>query len=568
MWRSTHLLLPFVFLLAVVVSSCDDDPTAPGDPLASVEVTGPGGPLLVGDTVRLTAVARTATGAPLGGRTFTWSSRAPALATVDSSGLVTALAAGHAWITAAAGGRADSLEVVMQAPGADGPRIDSVAPSQIQAGWSSFALTVHGDGFTDGARIVWNETPLETVRLDGDKLQGTVPSALVASPGTATLRVTAGSALTSNPTPFVVHPRPALSVRIHLAGNAVFVGHGLTLDATAVDQHGQPIEDKPMEWTSSDTTVARIVGNRLEGRRPGTVHLEARATPAVARVPVRVLDAPALDLLVEAAPLGIPELFVYRLGPEPALSRIMAPGSYGWHASPSPDGSRIAFVAPSPAGDPDIWVVNRDGTGLRRITHDPALDDQPAWSPDGGSIAFISTRDGKPDLWVMDPEGGGPRNLTFASAWIPEELSTWPAWSPDGSALVFGRSFGTGQFLQTVNADGSGMRELRTQAGADLTESAWSPWSPTVAVRQRTIATGATSIELLAAPSGDPIPTLATWPTSPRAPSWLTADWMAVVGATETKGRAVHLVQLGTGVQVVPIPVELTSHNRAVLLPG
>lgn len=87
----------------------------------------------------------------------------------------------------------------------------------------------------------------------------------------------------------------------------------------------------------------------------------------------------------------------------------------------SPDGSRIAFDR-SQGGNFDVYVMNADGSNVKQLTHDPADDARPAWSPDGRSIAFHSTRD-RPagvapsntpflDIYVMQADGSNVRRLT------------------------------------------------------------------------------------------------------------------------------------------------------------
>ncbi len=62
--------------------------------------------------------------------------------------------------------------------------------------------------------------------------------------------------------------------------------------------------------------------------------------------------------------------------------------------------------------------MNADGTAESRLTNDPALDGEPAFSPDGQRIAFRSHRvegtadEGKADIWVMSADGSGQTNLT------------------------------------------------------------------------------------------------------------------------------------------------------------
>jgi Tol biopolymer transport system component len=99
-------------------------------------------------------------------------------------------------------------------------------------------------------------------------------------------------------------------------------------------------------------------------------------------------------------------------------------------ADPSPDGSQVATRSWS--GQEDIYLVRPDGTGLRKVTDDPAKDRGPRWSPDGKQIAFYSDRSGRYEIWVIDPEGGNLRQVTKT-----EGRSLWfPTWSPDGKKVA------------------------------------------------------------------------------------------------------------------------------------
>lgn len=104
----------------------------------------------------------------------------------------------------------------------------------------------------------------------------------------------------------------------------------------------------------------------------------------------------------------------------------------------SPDGSQVAFMSRREENW-DIYVVNIDGSGLRRLTVDPAQDGLPVWSPDGNAIAFVSDRGGVWAIWVMTPDGKGISQLftmngtpdgfigndTYASRGWAEERISW-----------------------------------------------------------------------------------------------------------------------------------------------
>src|SRR5260370_23801503 len=61
----------------------------------------------------------------------------------------------------------------------------------------------------------------------------------------------------------------------------------------------------------------------------------------------------------------------------------------------------------------DIWLVNDDGSDLRRLTDNVSRDLYPRFSPDGKWIAFSSNRSGNHDVYVVPVKGGAPRQLTF-----------------------------------------------------------------------------------------------------------------------------------------------------------
>jgi Tol biopolymer transport system component len=76
----------------------------------------------------------------------------------------------------------------------------------------------------------------------------------------------------------------------------------------------------------------------------------------------------------------------------------------------SPDGGSVVFMS-ARDGDWDVFKVNIDGTGLMQLTTDPANNGLPTWSPDGETIAFVSDRGGEWAMWAMDGDGSNQRLL-------------------------------------------------------------------------------------------------------------------------------------------------------------
>ena len=87
----------------------------------------------------------------------------------------------------------------------------------------------------------------------------------------------------------------------------------------------------------------------------------------------------------------------------------------GSEPSWSPDAIWIAFVS-AVDGDREIYIIHPDGSNLTQLTSDPAIDESPTWSPNGSQIAFISTRDGGiGQVFLMNVDGTNPIKITSGS---------------------------------------------------------------------------------------------------------------------------------------------------------
>jgi Tol biopolymer transport system component len=150
----------------------------------------------------------------------------------------------------------------------------------------------------------------------------------------------------------------------------------------------------------------------------------------------------------------------------PSTAAADAPGPSGGDRSSSY--GRIAFD-----NFDDVWTIDADGTDLTRLTHSPGPDFDPSWSPDGTQIAFRSERSGEPEIWLMNADGSGRHRLTRGLS---------PAWSPDGSRIAYASPGdilcppGRGPQctgISIMNADGSGQHRLPHTDGGEY--PSWSP---------------------------------------------------------------------------------------------
>ncbi|MDP9477912.1 MAG: hypothetical protein M3R38_19885 [Actinomycetota bacterium] len=142
-------------------------------------------------------------------------------------------------------------------------------------------------------------------------------------------------------------------------------------------------------------------------------------------------------------------------------------------AAPPGDNGKIAFTRVYGLYEgSDLYLMDPDGTNLTQITNHPGDDTQPALSPDGTKVAFVSDRGGaSSDIYVMKaaPEGADNQPVRLTTE---EGSQVFPDFSPDGAKIVYTSNDGQ---VWTMNAqDGSGKRML-TNDPVDKREPAWSP---------------------------------------------------------------------------------------------
>jgi TolB protein len=149
----------------------------------------------------------------------------------------------------------------------------------------------------------------------------------------------------------------------------------------------------------------------------------------------------------------------------------------------SPDGTRIAFSSWR-NGQTLIYVMRLDGDWWNPapLGFDRGVNAYPAWSPDGSRIAFVSDWRGfdlVSDLYVMNADGSDVTLLLSGPFFGPAIYYFQPAWSPDGGTIALARCGNTTCTGALVNADGSGLRSI-ADAG-NFVRPSWSPDGTSIA---------------------------------------------------------------------------------------
>jgi TolB protein len=176
----------------------------------------------------------------------------------------------------------------------------------------------------------------------------------------------------------------------------------------------------------------------------------------------------------------------------------------------SPDGQRIAFES-NRDGNDEIYTMALDGTDVRRLTTHRSADHAPAWSPEGETMAFVSDRGGagQSDIYLMTRTGTGIRRLTSGGQfWSPQfspngleitaqggkdvfvittatgarrrltfdpQNGMFPTWSRDGATLAFASTRRSRLELFTMDLAGSNQQVLLSMPGGSAMDPRWSP---------------------------------------------------------------------------------------------
>src|SRR5881398_3048948 len=257
-------------------------------PVASVSVTPATATIGVGQTAQYAAITRDAFGNPLGGRTVTWSSSNPAVATVNGAGQATGVAVGAATLTATSEGKSGTAAItVTTVPVASVTVSPATATVQVGQTMQLAAAPKDANGNSlSGRTITWasGSTAVATVSASG----------FVTGVAAGSVTITATSEGQSGTATITVSTVPVASVTVSPSTASVPVGQTVQLTATPKDASGNPLSGRPVSWGSSNTAVATVSGSGVvTGVTAGAATITATsegqsgtATITVSTVPV------------------------------------------------------------------------------------------------------------------------------------------------------------------------------------------------------------------------------------------------------------------------------------------
>ena len=478
-------------------------------PAAVLRIEPPTVYLLPSENTRVVPRALKDDGSPAAPVAVTWKSLRPDIASVDQNGVIVALSAGQGTVQVTSStGLTATAPVVVQ------PSDIAIQESSPVTLGPNEVDTLHVIVPGQGNRVVspltmqWSSADPNVARVS---LTGVVTAV---APGKTTLSVS--GLLQTKSVDIVVHktvdrlsviPTQKAEVPLPIQGTTKFQVQALAPDGT-------PVPEAPIRWSVADSSLASFdaATGSLTGKKAGKTTLTAKG-PGLGLVATWQIRVIAAGLKLSATRLGLslnrryglrasfadetgavigPATGVTFASDNPQVAAVGEDGTitaagYG-HAhitASAPGGKRAALavfvqgeivLASSRSGRLQLYSAERSNLAqLRKVLDDSSMATDPAYSPDGSRIAFVSTRDGQPEVYVMDADGTDAARLTNSPG-----VDGDPSFTADGQAVVF-HSNRTGHrqiFVQAIT--GSDAFQL-TQEPADNSQASVSPDGETIA---------------------------------------------------------------------------------------
>jgi len=268
---------------------------------------------------------------------------------------------------------------------------------------------------------------------------------------------------------------------VTFSGSSRFLlqGNNMTITATVTDENGNSITPDSYEWYLDGELLINETDNTItigESLAPDTYYLDLVVTKGnIISSSTVVFEIVTQDqkLLFVSDRDGDNEIFATNADTSNFSIQITSNTFDDTQPAWSPDLSRIAFIS-NMDGNPELYVMDSDGTNITRLTTNTATEKSPAWSPDGTKIAFVSDIDGNDEIYWINADGGAPTQVTITDSGINKD----PTWSPDESNIAYTSTCQThydNEEIFVINSNGTGTPYNFTNFLANDRDPSWSP---------------------------------------------------------------------------------------------
>jgi uncharacterized protein YjdB len=371
-------------------------------PVASVAVSPTTASLTVGQTAQLTATPEDSSGSPLSGRVVTWATSNASVATVSMTGLVSAVGAGSATITATSEGKSGTAAVTAAAVPVASVTVTPTTASLTVGQTTQLTATPKDANGTplSGRAVTWatSNAGVATVSATG-VVTGVAP-------GTAT--ITATSEGKSGTAAITVTNVPVASVSVTPGVASLLVGGTVQLTATPKDANGNPLSGRVVTWSSSAPLLASVSSSGLvSGLAVGGVTITATSEGQSGSAALSVSGQTPLYTLGNGANYYVastgsdanpctPAAPCYTLG---RVSQLMgpgdnahvAPGNYTWSYSSNRVSKSGTATAPISYVSDTKWGAKIYGADCSPITNDGAYVQIINFDVTGSCVQGITT---------------------------------------------------------------------------------------------------------------------------------------------------------------------------------
>ena len=449
--------------------------------------------LETGGTHQLMAVARTSDGTMVGGVTFAWSSDDNEVATVDSTGLVTAVGAGMADITAMTEDTTSEPVTVTVAdppPVVDRVTVEPMTATIEEGETEQFTATAYDsdDMEITGKTFAWKTGRTNIATIDstglatGEGVGSTTITATVDSvSGTATLEVT--------------EPPPVVDrVTVSPSSRSIEEGETQRFTAAAYDSDNDVISGKSFRWTSSNTSVATVspssgASTTATGVSAGSTTITASVDGKSGTASLRVTEPPPVVDRVTVSPssrsIEEGETQRFTAAAYDSDNELISGTRFRWTSS----NTTVATVSPSSgtsttatgesAGSTTITasVDGKSGTASLRVTEPPPVVDRVTVSPSSPSIEEGETQRFTAAAYDSDNELISGTRFRWTSS-----NTTVATVSPSSGTSTTATGESAGSTTITASVDGkSGTASLRvTEPPPVVDRVTVSPSSPSI----------------------------------------------------------------------------------------